>query len=55
MPCHNDSEYASNEDGDGFHEIYVNTTESFWVFFAFLTTSISRYLLRKVASSPEAI
>lgn len=55
MPCHNDSEYASNEDGDGFHEIHVNTTESFWVFFAFLTTSISRYLLRKVASSPEAI
>jgi len=27
---HSQSEYARDEDGDGFHEIHVNTMESFW-------------------------
>ena len=28
--CHSRGEYARDEDGDGFHEIHVNTAESFW-------------------------
>lgn len=28
--CHGKGEYARDEDGDGFHEIHVNTTEGFW-------------------------
>ena len=28
--CHSRSEYARDEDGDGFHEIHVNTIEGFW-------------------------
>jgi len=28
--CHNAGEYARDEDGDGFHEIHVNTMEGFW-------------------------
>lgn len=27
--CHPDGEYARDEDGDGFHEVYVNTIEGF--------------------------
>ena len=27
---HSQSEYARDEDGDGFHEIHVNTLEGFW-------------------------
>ncbi len=27
---HNAGEYARDEDGDGFHEIHVNTMEGFW-------------------------
>ena len=27
---HSQSEYARDEDGDSFHEIHVNTMESFW-------------------------
>ena len=27
---HGASEYARDEDGDGFHEIHVNTMEGFW-------------------------
>ena len=27
---HGKGEYARDEDGDGFHEIHVNTTEGFW-------------------------
>ena len=27
--CHNRGEYARDEDGDGFHEIHVNTAEGF--------------------------
>ena len=28
--CHAIGEYARDEDGDGFHEIHVNTIEGFW-------------------------
>ena len=28
--CHSAGEYARDEDGDGFHEIHVNTIEGFW-------------------------
>jgi len=28
--CHGCGEYARDEDGDGFHEIHVNTMEGFW-------------------------
>lgn len=28
--CHGRGEYARDEDGDGFHEVHVNTTEGFW-------------------------
>ena len=27
---HSAGEYARNEDGDGFHEVHVNTMEEFW-------------------------
>lgn len=29
--CHSQSEYACDEDGDGFHEAHINTTQSFWL------------------------
>ena len=28
--CHGAGEYARDEDGDGFHEVHVNTIEGFW-------------------------
>lgn len=28
--CHGDGEYARDEDGDGFHEVHVNTMEGVW-------------------------
>ena len=28
--CHSNGEYARDEDGDGFHEVHVNTMEGFW-------------------------
>jgi transposase-like protein len=28
--CHGHGEYARDEDGDGFHEVHVNTMEGFW-------------------------
>jgi transposase len=28
--CHAQGEYARDEDGDGFHEVHVNTMEGFW-------------------------
>jgi len=28
--CHSKGEYAREADGDGFHEIHVNTMEGFW-------------------------
>ena len=28
--CHSRGEYARDEDGDGFHEVPVNTMEGFW-------------------------
>ena len=28
--CHSAGEYARDEDGDGFCEVYVNTIEGFW-------------------------
>lgn len=28
--CHSRGEYARDEDGDGFHEVHVNTMEGFW-------------------------
>ena len=28
--CHGSGEYARDEDGDGFHEVHVNTIEGFW-------------------------
>jgi transposase-like protein len=36
--CHGHGEYARDEDGDGFHEVHVNTMEGFW--------SLLRSLLR---------
>jgi transposase len=28
--CHGHGEYARDDDGDGFHEVHVNTIEGFW-------------------------
>jgi transposase len=28
--CHSSYEYARDEDGDGFHEVHVNSMEGFW-------------------------
>ena len=28
--CHGNGKYARDEDGDGFHEVHVNTMEGFW-------------------------
>lgn len=28
--CHSQGEYARDEDGDGFHDVHVNTIEGFW-------------------------
>ena len=28
--CHGQGEYARDEDGDGFHEVHVNTIEGVW-------------------------
>jgi transposase-like protein len=28
--CHSTGEYARDEDGDGFHEVHVNTMEGVW-------------------------
>ena len=28
--CHSSFEYARDEDGDGFHEVHVNSMEGFW-------------------------
>ncbi len=28
--CHGRGEFARDEDGDGFHEVHVNTIEGFW-------------------------
>jgi transposase len=28
--CHGQGEYARDNDGDGFHEVHVNTMEGFW-------------------------
>ena len=28
--CHSQGEYARDEDGDGFHEVHVNTMEGAW-------------------------
>ena len=28
--CHSTGEYARDDDGDGFHEVHVNTIEGFW-------------------------
>jgi len=30
--CHGTGEYARDEDGDGFHEVHVNTMEGFFQF-----------------------
>ncbi len=28
--CHGRGEYARDDDGDGFHEVHVNTSDGFW-------------------------
>jgi len=28
--CHSAGEFARDDDGDGFHEVHVNTMEGFW-------------------------
>ena len=28
--CHSHGEYARDDDGDGFHEVHVNSMEGFW-------------------------
>jgi len=28
--CHSRGEYARDEEGDGFHEVHINTAEGFW-------------------------
>ena len=47
--CHSAGEYARDEDGDGFHEVHVNTMEGFLVSIAFLVTSPSGHFARKAA------
>jgi transposase len=28
--CHSSGEYARDDDGDGLHEVHINTMEGFW-------------------------
>ena len=49
--CHSRGEYARDEDGDGFHEVHVNTMEGFAA--ALLATASSRYLARKAPHLSE--
>ncbi len=44
--CHGNGEYARDEDGDGFHEVHVNTMEGVLVATALLATSSPRYTRR---------
>lgn len=41
--CHSRGEYARDEEGDGFHEVHVNTMEGFW--------SLLRSWLRRTGAS----
>jgi hypothetical protein len=45
--CHAQGEYARDEDGDGFHEVYVNTREGVW--------SLLRSWLRPIAGSRKKL
>jgi hypothetical protein len=47
--CHGRGEYARDEDGEGFHEIHVNTMEGFWAA-AFMVATASRRRPRKTAA-----
>jgi len=40
---------ARDEDGDGFHEIHVNTQEGFWSLLPFLVATPSRHLAGETA------
>ena len=50
--CHGRGEYARDEDGDGFHEIHVNTRRVL-VAAAFMAATTSRRRPRKVAALPR--
>jgi len=47
---HSAGEYARDEDGDGFHEVQVNTLEGFWSLFAVLVASVSWHFTRKTTA-----
>ncbi len=49
---HGQGEYARDDDGDGFHEVHVNTMEGL-VTAAFLVAPASRYLPTTVAALPR--
>jgi len=48
--CHGRGEYARDEDGDGFHEIHVNTMEGFWSLLRSWPEAASWYFPGKAAS-----
>ncbi len=48
--CHAQGEYARDEDGDGFHEVHVDTRGRFLVSTSFLATATLRNFSRKTAT-----
>ena len=53
--CHGRGEYARDEDGDGFHEVHVNTIEGFWSWLSLLVAPPSRHLAREAALVPRVL
>ena len=47
---HSAGEYARDEDGDGFHEVHVNTMEGFWSLLRSWLRPHSGYFPRKTPS-----
>jgi transposase-like protein len=45
--CHGRGEYARDEDGDGFHEVHVNTMEGFWSLLRSWRETTSRHFSRE--------
>ena len=48
--CHSRSEFARDEDGDGFCEVHVNTIEGFWSLLRSSLATTSRYLAGTAAA-----
>ena len=48
--CHSGGEYARDDDGDGFHEVHVNTIGGLLVPAALVAAPASRYLTGPLAA-----